>query len=194
MFTETSPISVAVKPASTQNGFTMKPIDESPSLKIRMNASTGQMCGRARSSISAPNIGPCAAASALFDSAAPPQPGAMPRLPIHQTASAATAVPSAMPQNARIRASTTSSRCRRAHSAPSARPSTIARSFGSVTMRAQFGAQGGVAARSTVRSRGASSTAAAHAARIAAAQAKAPGQVIQSDRISTNPEASMPTR
>ena len=43
MFTDTRPISVAVKPASTQNGFTMKPIDASPSLKIRMKASTGQM-------------------------------------------------------------------------------------------------------------------------------------------------------
>jgi hypothetical protein len=48
--------------------------------------------------------------------------------------------------------------------------------------------------RSIVRSRGANSTAIAQAAKIAAAQANAPGQVIQSDRTSTNPEASMPTR
>ena len=87
MFTDTSPISVALKPASTQNGFTMKPIDASPSLKIRMNASTGQMCGRAMSSTSAPNIGPRVAS--VFAAGTR-------RLPIQQTASAATAVPSAI--------------------------------------------------------------------------------------------------
>ena len=64
MFTETRPISAAVKPESTQNGFTMKPIAASGSLKIRMNSSTGRMPGRDRSSISAPNIGPRVSGSA----------------------------------------------------------------------------------------------------------------------------------
>ena len=61
MLTETRPISVAVKPLSTQNGLTMKPIEASASLKIRMKASTGMMPGRLSRSINAPNIGPCRA-------------------------------------------------------------------------------------------------------------------------------------
>ncbi|MBI3053239.1 MAG: hypothetical protein HYY77_04185, partial [Betaproteobacteria bacterium] len=59
--TDTRPISVALKPLSTQNGLTMKPIDVSASLKIRMKISTGTMPGRLSSSSSAPNIGPCSA-------------------------------------------------------------------------------------------------------------------------------------
>ena len=74
MLTDTRPICAAVKPASTQNGFTMKPIAASGSLKIRMNSSTGTIPGRRRSSISAPNIGPRVSASSA--PRGPPRAGA----------------------------------------------------------------------------------------------------------------------
>ena len=134
MFTETSPISVAVKPASTQNGFTMNPIDASPSLKIRMNTSTGQMCGRAISSMSAPNIGPRVAS--VFAAGTR-------RLPSQHTASAANAVPSAIPQNAGTRA-TTSSPDRRARARRARGRAPTAASFGSVTMRASSARSAGL--------------------------------------------------
>ena len=65
-FTDTNPIWVALKPASTQNGFTMKPIEASPSLKMSTKPITGRMCGRWSISMSAPNIGPCVSAGAVL--------------------------------------------------------------------------------------------------------------------------------
>ena len=64
MLTDTRPICAAENPTSTQNGFTMKPIAASGSLKTRMNSSTGRIAGRRRSSISAPKTGPRTSSSA----------------------------------------------------------------------------------------------------------------------------------
>ena len=142
------------------------------------------MCGRAMSSMSAPNIGPRVAS--VFAAGTR-------RLPIQQTASAAAALPSAIPQKAgyaRDHFVTWSTSA----SAPSASASTDAASFGSVTIRASSARSVVCASRSTARSGGAVSTAAAHPARISAAHTNAPGQVIQSERMSTSPEASIPTR
>ena len=63
-----------------------------------------------------------------------------------------------------------------------------------MTIRASSARSVVCASRSTARSGGAVSTAAAHPARISAAHTNAPGQVIQSERMSTSPEASIPTR
>jgi len=56
--TLTTPICWLVKPESTQNGLTMKPIDASPSLNSRMNTRIAIMPGRDSSSTQAPNTGP----------------------------------------------------------------------------------------------------------------------------------------
>ena len=97
MLTETSPICAAEKPASTQNGFTMKPIAASGSLKIRMKSSTGTMAGRRSSSISAPNTGPRTSASTgtVVPEAMPA--GAAAAVPTDRPARATSATASAAP-------------------------------------------------------------------------------------------------
>ncbi len=221
MFTETSPIWAAVKPASTQNGFTMKPIAASPSLNTRMNSSTGAMPGRRSSSISAPKTGPRVRSSAsasgsggngpagpafaAFDGGAdvgarPDDPGVAtvplggsPYRPTsHASVAAPAAIASATPQKPGARVDHPVT-LSTSHRVPRPRPASAASAEGECSSAANS-APIPVDRTTTIRSRGAARHSAARPKKMTAATTNAPFQPSQSEAISTKPDASMPTR
>ena len=156
MLTETSPICAAVKPASTQNGFTMKPIAASAQLEDQDEQQHRQDPGRGSSSISAPNIGPRVSGSAQRrcgarrtalrpghgrerDKARHARRRRSPRSPARATTSASCRRP-ATRRRARMprppRARTASARARRARSRSRALAHAIVRSRGAARQAA----------------------------------------------------------
>ena len=193
MLTDTRPICAAVKPASTQNGFTMKPIAASGSLKIRMNMSTGTMPGRRSSSSSAPNTTPPSIVALSLDADA----GAPARAPRARPASATRPASASAPAAAHSQKPSTRSdhfvTPLTSHTTPSANAATAASANGERAIAA-ISPPSDARGTTICRSGGAVRLTTASPKKITAAHTNAPLQPIASDAISTAPDASMPTR